>query len=92
MLSSHPSSQPAFSTRGCPALLQQAAPRRSSCCWDWQRALRKPREEYVAAGMDELCSAEHRDPDPRPLCSRAKITPGVARFPVPNHPTLLSSA
>lgn len=76
MLSNHPCSQSAFSTRGCPALLQQAVPRRSSCCCAWQRALRKPSDEYVAAGMD---------PDPRPLCPRAKITPGLARFPGLNH-------
>lgn len=48
--------QTAFSTRGCQALLQQAVPRRSSCCCAWQRALRKPSKEYVAAGMDKLCS------------------------------------
>lgn len=81
MLSSHPSSQTAFSTRGRPAPLQQAALRRSSCCCTWQRTLRKPSKEYVAAGMDELCSVKHRDPNPRPLCSRAKITPGLAHFP-----------
>lgn len=83
MLFNHCSSQTAFSPRGCPALLQQAAPRRSSCCCAWQKAVRKPSKEYMASGVDELCSPEHRDLVPQISLLQSQNNLRISPFPRP---------